>query len=467
MEISILISAGIILIIIFLVFTIKPNSKTTEHFGFNLGKSISKATKTVSTGVKSAATTVARGAPTVARTVAKTATTAAKTVTSAAKTVAKTASAAIKSASKVPKPSKQTIAISNAAVLNNVAATKNIVDETQKIIDRTTKMSISINNQITSLTRKIEQLGNRIKSANQKKIFTIYLNRKTAAKIAFLNSLITIATTIANTKSQKSPKQIEILKNRILTQLYAVKIYLGRTNSYNCQTRNLFYQIETGYTNIIDSNTELQSQIANFNAIVAETSKAVTSTNEKITNTNNQINEANKPPPPPPEEAAPEATTDSATPDSSSSDAGSDTASDAGSDASSDTSSDVEGFALENIALFDLLTFDIGPITIPVNIVIPTRQSIPILVPNELIVPEFIEPKLTTLFTVSSGPSSAPSSAPASVPTRNRSQEEILIDFQAESELQMIITNEEFVPIPSDADPLDIENENELIYELS
>jgi hypothetical protein len=462
MEISILISAGIILIIIFLVFTIKPNSKTTEYFGFNLGKSISKATKTVSTGVKSAATTVARGAPTVARTVAKTATTAAKTVTSAAKTVAKTASAAIKSASKVPKPSKQTIAISNAAVLNNVAATKNIVDETQKIIDRTTKMSISINNQITSLTRKIEQLGNRIKSANQKKIFTIYLNRKTAAKIAFLNSLITIATTIANTKSQKSPKQIEILKNRILTQLYAVKIYFARANSYNCQTRNLFFQIETGFSNIIESNSELQGQISNFNAIVTETSRSVTSTNEKIVNVNNQINEANKPPPPPPEEAAPEATTDSATPDSSS-DAGSDTASDAGSDASSDTSSDVEGFALENIALFDLLTFDIGPITIPVNIVIPTRQSIPILVPNELIVPEFIEPKLTTLFTVSSGRSSAP----ASVPTRNRSQEEILIDFQAESELQMIITNEEFVPIPSDADPLDIENENELIYELS
>lgn len=451
MEIPTIISIGIIVIIIFLVYT-NGKPQKAEHFKIKIGKIGKGAKKGIKTVGKAITKTVGRPAK--------------KTIGKVVGVTTVAAAAAAKAVTKKPKP---TVAISNAAVLNSIAATKNIADDSDKIIKRTTKMFNETNKSIISLGRKIEQLNNRIKVGIQKKIFSVYLNRKAAAKIAQLAALIGIVSVVSALKTQKGARQIEILKKKILTQMYEVKIYVGRANSYNCYTKNLFYQIETGYNDIVDSNVEIQANIIKVNAMIENTRKNVVSANEKITSTNNQIIEASKPPPAPP---APEVdstdagsdagdtSTDASDASADSTDAGADT--EASSDSSEGGDSEVEGFALENISQLDPLVFDIVPIVFPPTIIIPQRQSIPIITAIELVTPQYTEPNLKTLF-----PALQTSLAPAPTPTTAQLDASALIDYQAESELEMILPKEEFIPIPSDADPLDIDNENELIYELS
>ncbi len=458
MEIETIVSIGVIILILFLVYR-KPTM--AEHFSF--GSSISKATKSISKGAKKAADSAAKGTKKAVKTVGKAAKPATKAVAKAAKpatkAITKTAKDATKAVTKTAKSmtkssksgsgsgSKEVVDITNTTLLNNIDSTKGLTNDTQKIIDRTIKTSDSVNKSISGLSSKIEQLNARIKFASQKKIFTLYLIRKTAAKIAYLNGLISVIPSF-NSGSTKSKKQIEILKRKIYTQIYAVKIYVIRTNSYICQTTNLFAQINFNYIDVIDTNNELKNQINRLNTMITDTNRTVNTTNEKITNVNNQITEATTPQPVPEEQSASE---EGNTAEASSEDA---TATESETDSATE-SEETEGF--ENVSLIDPLNFSLEPVVFPTNIVIPS--IIPTLVVNELVAPQFVEPKLDILFPKTSAPSPAPSFT-------SQSDADLLFDLQAESELEIFLPKEENVIIPADADPVDIDAENQIIYEL-
>jgi len=440
---------------VIVIILIYGRSTVFEHF-----KSIKKVGKSIKKGASSAKKVTKKAASSTGKTVAKVTSSASKTAKKVARSTSsasKVVSKAAASTSKVVEKSKSAIAISNAVVLNSFYATKNQVDDTDKMIRKTTKMANETNKLIKSLSKKIEQLNNRIIVANQKKIFSEYLNKKAAAKIAYLNTLVLIINTIGNIQTQKGMKQNEILRKKILTQLYAVKIYVGRANSYSCFTKNLFSQIESNYNDVIYTHTEIQNNIPKVNAMIENTKKSVVETNNKITNTNNQIAEANKP------SVDSDVYVDLVTDVTDVTDVSDAFASESSNQLDASDESEVvdEAFTLEDVSQLDLLVFDIPLIILPSNIVIPPKQSIPTIRPNELITPPYTEPNISKLFP------SAP--APAPTPTLTQAQIEIntLVEYQAESELEMLLPKEEFIPIPFNADPLDIQNENELIYELN
>lgn len=451
MDFYTLVSVGIIVLIIFLIYK-NSSKKQTEHFKkkSSASKSISKATKSVSKGAKKASKSASKGAKKATKSASKGAKKATK---SASKGVKKSSKSSKKSPKKSSSKPKATVDITDTAILNSIDTTKETVTDTQKIIDRTIKTNLNVKNSITSLDRKIESLKTKVKTANQKKVFALYLIKKTTAKIAYLNNLVAIVPTFAS----KTWKQNEILKRKIYLQIYAVKYYIIRTNSYNCQTSNLFAEIESNYTNVIETYNEIQNQIIRLNAMISNTSKSVSTANDKIINTNNLITNANQP-------------TDSviSSEDSGSEDSGSeevDTGSeevDAGSedsDTGSEDSEDVEGF--ESVSLFDPLVFSLQIVSFPSNVVVPSRDSVPTLGANELVTPQFTEPNLSLLFPTGAAPAPAPITS-----TTFQTDAEMLSDLQGESEVDLVLPKEETVTIPTDADPKDIEIENKIIYEL-
>jgi len=100
--------------------------------------------------------------------------------------------------------------------------------------------------------KKIIFLIAQAKLANQKKIFTLYLIKKTQAKIAYLNVLIAFIKNIKTKNSTLMIQQMNILKKRINLQVNAIKFYIARTKTFISQTTNIFYQLEQNYKSIIN-----------------------------------------------------------------------------------------------------------------------------------------------------------------------------------------------------------------------
>ena len=90
-------------------------------------------------------------------------------------------------------------------------------------------MGMVVNNLMNILIRRISQIPIRAKTVNQKRIFTLYLIKKTQAKIRYLNNLIAFAVDIGLGRSKNTKKQVNIIIKIINLQKVAVNIYIART----------------------------------------------------------------------------------------------------------------------------------------------------------------------------------------------------------------------------------------------
>ena len=382
----------------------------------------------------------------------------------AIKSTARVAGGAVASTARAIRSTKRTparkagavVAVSSSALLNKISNIK--IQETSilRSVDSVNKMSITVNNLLNILSRRIPQIPNRIKFANQKRIFTLYLIRKTQTKIAYLNSLIIFTTNINSNKSTNTPKEVNILVKKINLQVFAIKTYISRTQSYICQTTSIFFELEESYNNIFDLLNELKIIGTRFNSLVAETRKNVETINKQFETINLEIQEANKPPP----EEAPTESSESAAGDSAGADTSGDSA-DTPPDTSADTSADagdVEGF--NNATLFEPIVFEQTEIPIPETLVLPAKNLLPKLDPKELITPTLNNQNLIEIDKLK-----AIKLTPAPAPINNSS--EVSSDTQMESYILSSIPLEPIVDIPADADQADINAENDLVYELS
>ncbi len=430
MNIITWISIGIIALVLFLIYT-KTNLFENFKISKKFKKGVSKATKTVSKGIKKATKEVAKVTKVVTKGVKKTYNT----------------------------------------TKNKVSNTKNLINKTKKMI-RNTKTLMG------SLSKKIENFNSKLKIVKRKRNFSLYLKKKTLAKIAHLNALIAIAKKLPADKSAKTARKNEVLKKKIKAQINAIKMYRTKTSTNSSNTKNLLKEIKYTQNNIIETNKELLTTIAILNPMIENTKQAVASTNIQITTTNNQIIADNpsittKPIPTPveddtgdssssqsteqtasqsTEQTASQSTEQTATPSTEQTETQSteQTVSEQSSEKleDSDISTDIE--------LIAPLAFNADPITIPTNIVIPDPTLIDFNV-DELVIPEFIEPDISTLFSTETD-----SSASASTDAITDSN----TDADAEAELNEILPKEEVIPLPEDVDSEDIQDENNLINEL-
>ena len=390
----------------------------------------------------------------------------------AIKSTARAAGGAVASTARAIRSTKRTparkagavVAVSSSALLNKISNIK--IQETSilRSVDSVNKMSITVNNLLNILSRRIPQIPNRIKFANQKRIFTLYLIRKTQTKIAYLNSLIIFTTNINSGKSTNTSKEVNILVKKINLQVFAIKTYISRTQSYICQTTSIFFELEESYNNIFDLLNELKIIGPRFNSLVTETRKNVETINKQFETINLEIQEANKPPPEeaPSESSDASASGDSASADTSGDSAGADTsaadtsAADTSADTSADAGENVEGF--NNATLFEPIVFEQTEILIPETLVLPAKNTLPKLDPKELIIPTLNNQNLIEIEKLK---------AIKLAPALANNSSEVSSDTQIESYILSSIPLEPIVDIPADADQSDINAENDLIYELS
>jgi len=379
----------------------------------------------------------------------------AKKADGAIKSTARAAGSAIRSTAAKRTPARKAgavVAVSSSALLNKISNIKTQETLILRSVDSVNKMSITVNNLLNILSRRIPQIPNRIKFANQKRIFTLYLIRKTQTKIAYLNSLIIFTSNINSGKSTNTSKEVNILVKKINLVVFAIKTYISRTQSYICQTTSIFFELEETYNNIFDLLNELKIIGTRFNSLVAETRKNVETINKQFEAINLEIQEANKPPP----EESPTESSETAAGDSASADtSGADTSADTPPDTSADAGGDVEGF--NNATLFEPIVFEQTEILIPETLVLPAKNSLPKLDPKELITPTLNNKNLIEIDKLKS----------IKLAAASNNSSEVSSDTQMESYILSSIPLEPIVDIPADADQADINAENDLVYELS
>jgi hypothetical protein len=357
-----------------------------------------------------------------------------------------------------------TIEVTSTALLNKISNIK--IQETLvlKSVDSVNKMSITVNNLLNILSRRIPQIPNKIKIANQKKNFTLYLIKKTQTKISYLSTLIIFTTNINSGNSTNISKQVNVLVKKINLLVFAIKTYISRTQSYICQTTNIFFELEENYNNIFDLLNELKFISTRFNSLIIETRKNVQTVNKQFESINLEIQEANKQL----YEVSDSATelpdvsadTPSDTPaDNTSADNTSTDNTSADNTSIDNTSADVEGFNnVTNVTLFEPIIFEQIEIPIPVTLVLPEKNILPKLNPKELIAPIFNTQNLIELNKFKD--------IKLKPTVTNSESSEISSDIQIESYILSLIPLEPVVDIPIDVDQSDINAENDLIYEL-
>jgi Sec-independent protein translocase protein TatA len=460
-----------ILIIVYILFLLFSNNSVEHFYKKKAGKAM-KAVKKSAAKVKKAVK---------------------KTAAKAAKVVRKSSSKK-KSSSKVRRARKElkklnpeqsdgktVFSVNSVVTFKNIKTLKDTINETQKLIDLTNKTSINLNEIIKINNMRDSKIDEKIKNAVQKKNFTVFLIKKTQAKINQLNNLIILVTNIMSVNTQVGKKQIDILNKKIKMQIFIINIYKNRTNSYICQTNNLFTHISEIYKNINDINTEIKNKTSNYESLVLLTNKTVFNTNFLINDINTQIIEDDRriAAEAAAAEALAEAVAIAAEEAAADADAGeaaeaaeaaegpelAEPASDAESASESD---EVEEFVVESITLFEPIFYEKQNII--QNLKSTITSIIPVLNKDELVSPQFTEPNLNNLSGVAVSATSYMSPLPYTslssmndIPTSN----EYMLEYVAELELKPYLPIEENVPIPPNVNEADVLAENELIYELN
>jgi len=359
---------------------------------------------------------------------------------------------------------KNVYSVNSVVILKNIKTLKDTISETQKLIDLTNNTSINLNEIIKINNMRDSQIDDKIKNAIQKKNFTLFLIKKTQPKINQLNNLIILVNNIMSISTQIGKKQIDILNKKIQMQIFIINIYKNRTNSFICQTNNIFSHIEQINKNMNDINIDIKNKTSNYESLVLLTNKTVYNTNFSINDVNTQIIEGDKK-----ITADAAALEEAANATADAGDAG-DGAEAESPEADASEGDDVEEFVVESITLFDPIVYEKQNIIQNTKSISTTTTIIPVLNKDELVSPQFIEPNLNNLGGVVVPPISYMSPLPYTslasmndVPTSN----EYMLEYLAELQLKPYLPIEENVPIPPNVNESDVLAENELIYELN